>query len=284
LLTNAVNGCTSTSQIEVETNMDLPTAIAETTDLLDCNNFEATLDGNGSSQGINFVYEWQNPSGDSIANVLQTSVGLPGIYTLIVFNTENGCSTSASVEIEQDIATPIAVAGNDELITCNESVFTLDGSASSGPGTLTFQWTNSNNQIIAGSPTGDVNMAGMNTLTVFGENGCSASDAVEVALDTNVPSADAGTGGTLDCTINSITLGGNGTSSGNNITYQWLDENSAVIAITSTTNVGLPGTYTLIVTDISNNCSTSASINIPQDIQPPIAVAGNDATLNCLLT
>ncbi len=284
LVSNTTNGCTNVSTIEIEINAELPTAIAETSDLLNCNNTEAALDGTGSSEGANIIYEWQNPLGDSIANVLQTSIDAPGVYTLIVFNVENGCSASASLEVFQDIETPIAVAGEDELITCDESTVTLDGSASSiGLGSLSFQWTNSNNQIISDLETVEVNAADIYTLTVIAENGCSASDETEVTLDTNVPVADPGAGGTLNCELQTITLGGNGTSSGINIEYQWLDETNTEIATTSTTAISTPGTYTLIVTDISNNCSISASIVIPQDIELPIADAGNNETLNCLV-
>ncbi len=285
LVSNTTNACTNVSTIEIEINAELPTAIIEPADSLNCNNTEATLDGTGSSEGVNIIYEWQNPLGDSIANVLQTSIDEPGIYTLIVFNTENGCSASASLEVFQDIETPIAVAGEDELITCDESTVTLDGSASSiGLGSLSFQWTNSNNQIISDLETVEVNAADVYTLTVIAENGCSASDEIEVTLDTNVPVADPGAGGTLNCELQTITLGGNGTSSGINIEYQWLDETNTEIATTSTTDISTPGSYTLIVTDISNNCSISASIVIPQDIELPIADAGNNETLNCLLT
>ncbi len=284
LVSNTTNACTNVSTIEIEINAELPTAIIEPADSLNCNNTEATLDGTGSSEGVNIIYEWQNPLGDSIANVLQTSIDAPGVYTLIVFNTENGCSASASLEVFQDIETPIAVAGEDELITCDESTVTLDGSASSiGLGSLSFQWTNSNNQIISDLETVEVNAADIYTLTVIAENGCSASDEIEVTLDTNVPVADPGAGGTLNCEIEIITLGGNETSSGINIEYQWLDESSNEIATTSTTDISTPGTYTLIVTDISNSCSISASIVIPQDIETPIAEAGNNETLNCLV-
>ncbi len=284
LVTNTANGCMNASIIEIEEDTEVPTAIIEPIDNLNCNNTEETLDGNGSSQGINISYEWQNPSGDSIANVLQTVVDAPGVYTLIVFNVENGCSTSSSVEIFQDIEMPVAVAGEDELITCSESTMTLDGSASSSSGTLTFQWTNSNNQIISDTETVEVTTADIYTLTVVAENGCSASDEIEVTLDTNVPVSDVGLGGTLNCELQTITLGGNGTSTGNSIEYQWLDETNTEIATTSTTDISTPGTYTLIVSDISNNCSISAFIEIPQDIELPIAEAGNGETLNCLLT
>jgi len=121
-------------------------------------------------------------------------------------------------------------------------------------------------------------------LSVIAENGCEASDQIEVSMDTIVPVADPGEGGTLDCETSIISLGGSESSNGNNITYEWLDQNNTVIAITSMTDITLPGTYTLIVTDGSTNCFSSAEVIIPQDIQTPLSEAGNDETLNCLIT
>ena len=48
---------------------------------------------------------------------------------------------------------------------------------------------------------------------------------VEVQQDANVPVADAGLGGTITCDIPNITIGGNNTSTGGTITYEWLDQN-----------------------------------------------------------
>ena len=282
LLTNTINGCTSTTSIEVTGDASLPMVIATVNDTLNCIIEEISLDGNGSSEGANFEYEWQNSSGDSIANTLQTIIEQAGFYTLIVINTENGCSNSQTVEVIQDIETPIANAGEDMTIICNQTSVQLDGSNSNAnSGSLTFEWTNSEGDLIGNSAFVEVDADGIYTLTVFAENGCSASDMVEVVLDANIPIADVGDGGTLDCSVTLISLGGNGSSSGVDITYQWLDENNTVISNASTTEVELPGTYTLIVTNSSNNCSASASIEIPQDVNLPVADAGNDGTLNC---
>src|SRR5690606_3504888 len=152
IVTDAENGCSASIEIEVESNAEFPEAIAEAGDILDCNILETTLDGSGSEEGVNIFYEWQNPDGDSIANGLQAVVTAPGIYTLIVFNNENGCSSTAQVEVFQNTEPPLADAGEDQLITCDEPLATLDGSGSTGQN-LTFEWTNSDDEIVSNSAT-----------------------------------------------------------------------------------------------------------------------------------
>ena len=54
---------------------------------------------------------------------------VPGVYTLIVTNIDNGCTAIASVEIFEDVATPLADAGQDGILTCDITEITLDGSS-----------------------------------------------------------------------------------------------------------------------------------------------------------
>src|SRR5690606_10463095 len=126
------------------------------------------------------------------------------------------------VEVFQDTEPPLADAGEDQLITCDDPTATLDGSGSAGQN-LTFEWTNEN-EIVGDSATIETEIPGIYILTITSENGCTASDEAEIALDNNIPIADAGEGGTLDCEITTLTLGGSETSSGADFVYQWLDE------------------------------------------------------------
>ena len=99
---------------------------------------------------------------------MQVIVNTPGIYTLIVFNNDNSCSSSADVEILQNIESPIAVAGNDQIITCDETEVTLDGSESNiSSVNLSFQWTNSNGDNISKSATVTVEIVHVKTLGVI---------------------------------------------------------------------------------------------------------------------
>ncbi|MFK7776398.1 MAG: gliding motility-associated C-terminal domain-containing protein [Saprospiraceae bacterium] len=285
IVSNMNNGCSNLTTIDVEDGSDVPIANSETNDTLTCENLSVTLDGNGSTVGNNISYEWQNPSGTIISEDLQVDVDVSGNYILIVYNNDNGCSASSNIEVVQDISPPVAIINGDPLITCDEPVVILDGSASTSSGTtLTFQWWNVNNDIISTNETVDVDEGGIYTLVVFSENGCSSSNVFEVLLDTNIPVADVGQVEILTCENLSIDLGGIQTSIGSNIIYEWLDENNDVISTASTTSVTSPGIYSFTVTNLDNNCVASANIEILQDIENPIADAGNDTILNCVLT
>lgn len=282
IVTDPDNGCTTTSDVEVTSEANLPVADAGLSSTLTCTDIEAILDGSASSSGLNYSYEWQNAVGDQIDNIQNPTVSSSGVYTLIVTDNDNGCSSSAFVEIFENIETPIADAGLSPTLTCDITTATIDGSASSiSSGTLSFEWTNPDGNVIGNNNTVVVDAIGIYDLLVTAENGCTSTAQVEVFLDGNVPIADVGPGGILDCETTTITLGGAGTSAGLNITYEWLDENNTVIATTPTTNISAPGSYTLIIFNTDNDCETSAFIEIAQDIESPQADAGLSGMLTC---
>ncbi len=85
------------------------------------------------------------------------------------------------------------------------------------------------------------------------------------------PVADAGSDIVLDCLNSSATLIGSGSSSGPNIAYTWLDPNGDIIGVDPTVNVFIPGTYTLIVTDLGI-CTSTDMVDVVSDILPPIVI------------
>ena len=81
VVTNNDNGCSATDDVLVDTDIDLPIADAGTAENLTCVVLDVILNGNGSSNGPNFSYEWQDENNDVISNDIQVSVSLPGTYT-----------------------------------------------------------------------------------------------------------------------------------------------------------------------------------------------------------
>ena len=285
IVTDTDNGCTMESSVDVVPDANLPTADAGVSSTLTCDQTMATLDGTNSSTGININYDWLDAGGVSVGTSINLDVSTPGVYTLIVLDSGNGCSASSSVEIFENIELPSTQAGSDPTLTCDDTEATLDGSGSTiSTGGLAFEWTDPQGTIIANTATVTVNTSGIYTLTTTGDNGCSSSDQLEVLVDANVPVSDVGPGGILDCNVSMITLGGNNTSTGPTISYVWQDGSGATIATTATTDITTPDTYTLIVSNSSNNCETTASLTIPQDIDLPAVDAGTVATLTCDLT
>src|SRR5690606_37052059 len=132
IVTNNENGCTAVSVVEVTPDDNVPVAEAAVSGPLTCSVDQVILDGSGSSSGNNISYEWLDPNDVSIGNTLIIDAETPGVYTLIIFDNDNGCSSSASIEVLQNLEVPGANAGNDETLDCGEPDMTLQGSGSGG--------------------------------------------------------------------------------------------------------------------------------------------------------
>ena len=87
------------------------------------------------------------------------------------------------------------------------------------------------------------------------------------------PIADAGSDQFLNCNLTAVSIGGNNTSSGSGITYQWsVSPDSIVFANPNlpTTQVSQPGVYTLVVTN-ADGCTAQDATIVSADYAAPVA-------------
>jgi len=372
LVTNTQNGCTSISSVVVQNDANAPSAAIANPNTLTCTTLQIIMNALASSQGVNDVYTWTGPGIVSGQGTLQPTVNLPGVYTLNIVNTANGCTATNNINVPQDILAPVALAGPDGLINCTAPTggvgslnnptganFTLawttpDGnftSATNGPtasidaaGTYTLLITNTSNGCtdtdvvvvtdnfappaadagptfelncvqtatvlqstgstglgftylwttlngtIASSPTilsPTVSSPGLYTLVVTNTvNGCTSTDNVLITQSADVPTALIAPPQTLTCTQLNINLNGTGSSVSPSITYGWTTTGGNITAGSSTLNptVNAPGTYVLLLTDAFNNCTSSRTVVVPQNIVNPVVDAGTPNTLTCAIT
>ena len=283
IITNQENGCTASATTTVTPDANLPTAIIDLNEVLNCLNTEATLDGsNSSSVNNNIAFEWLDELGNSISMDEQITVSSPGFYTLIITDIENGCTQSAQVEVIQDVQTPVADAGPDGILTCDNSLATLDGSNSTGDN-LAFQWFDQNNVLLDNQANTQVTLPGTYTLIITDQdNGCTASASAIVTPDANLPTAIIDLNGVLNCqNMEAVLDGSNSSSVNNNTAFEWLDELGSSISMAEQITVSNPGFYTLVITDVENGCTQSAQLEVMEDIQNPVADAGPDGILTC---
>lgn len=284
-VTNPANGCFKKDTVVVDANVAQPTANAGADQTLTCVVTTVTLGGNNSSQGANFSANWSGP-GINPGNQTQYNpvVNAQGLYSLTVTNALNGCSASEDVVVAQDIANPTASAGADQILTCTSpNGITLTGSGT--PAGITYLWTGAgigaNNETLQ-NPT--VTAADTYTLQVTNPvNGCTATDQVIVTQDANVPAASAGPDLQLNCTVSTVDINGSGSTSGPGILYQWSGPgiSGPNTTVQSPTNITVPGTYNLTVTNTNNNCINTDVVVIEEDITQPTASAGSSLILNC---
>ncbi|MCC6578587.1 MAG: SBBP repeat-containing protein, partial [Flavobacteriales bacterium] len=129
-VTDTVNGCTAQDQVEVFLDNSVPGAQAAG-GTITCTNPCVTLQGVG-----NGAYSWSGPGGFSSTDQNPT-VCVPGTYTLVVTGT-NGCTSTATAEVLEDVTVPGAQAAGG-TITCTNPCVTLQGVGNgayswSGPG------------------------------------------------------------------------------------------------------------------------------------------------------
>ena len=280
-------GCTSQQAVST-TQIPQPTADAGQPLIINCYNSEVMLGGNGSSQGANIVYQWVGPGIDaSNANDQFPMVSTPGEYTLTTVNTSLGCTSEPSlVEVDNDTDAPIVVLEVLDVLNCTTSSALIDASNSSTGQNLSYQWFDANmNLLNSQSLALEVTAADTYFFMVIDTvSGCDALGSIDVDEDIDYPIAEAGQPQHLDCEVNTVSLDGTGSQQGASIIYNWMTAGGSIRSGGSSLNpeVDEPGTYILMVTDTTNNCTNSDTVLVTQDVNVPIAEAGPAQEIDCL--
>jgi gliding motility-associated-like protein len=280
------HSCTTSTTVSIPQNTTLPTAIATVTGQITCINTEITINGNGSSTGSQFEYEWSGPNLVSGETTLNPIVDGGGTYVLTVTNTDNGCTKTVAVSVVQNITPPIAVIANPPNIGCNMPTISLNGTGSSTGANFTFVWSTVDGNFIGGTNTltPTANLAGTYNLVVTNtQNGCTDDAIVTINGNIDPPVATIEPPITVTCNDPTINLDGSNSSSGPGIIYQWSGPPGGINSGGNTTNpvVDLGGTYTITVTNTLNNCTTTASVVVAQNTTPPIAVGNVSGIISC---
>ncbi|MBL7799068.1 MAG: hypothetical protein JNJ90_21390, partial [Saprospiraceae bacterium] len=136
-ITDPSDGCTATASTSVFQNMAQPD-ISVTGGTLTCAQVQITISGSSQTPGVTFT--WVGPSG--FQSFQQNPVvSVPGVYTLMVVNPANGCTSFADAVVTQDVVAPNVVATGG-AISCSNPNVTL--SVSVVPPNSVFQWTGPN--------------------------------------------------------------------------------------------------------------------------------------------
>lgn len=253
VVTDTLNGCTSTAAATVELNDTPPTASVASPGNLNCNIQQIQLNGTGSSQGTNISYAWTASDGGNIVsgeNSQTPLVDASGTYAILVTNADNGCTQTASVAVAQSPSV-IASIANQSNVRCNgESNGEATAAADGGSGALSFAWSN-------GETTETINglSAGAYVLVVTDSENCTASTSVVISqpsvLLANASATSQSAFGENDGTATANPSGGT-----SDFDYNW--DNGE----TTQTISGLaPGNYSVVVTD-ANGCTALQTVTV----------------------
>lgn len=170
-----------------------PEAAAVALSNITCAVTTPTVSGSGSSSGSNVTYLWTTTNGtiQSGGNSIDAIVSSPGTYSLLVTNTADGCSATASTTVIQNLELPVVAIAAPGTVTCTNQEVTLAGSVDGDVNNFTISWTTTNGTIVSGDSTlTPVVSAGGDYLmsAVRNSNSCAADSSVNVSQLSVAPS------------------------------------------------------------------------------------------------
>nr|MBS0036892.1 PKD domain-containing protein [Saprospiraceae bacterium] len=210
----------------------------------------------------------------------------PGLYQVEVVD-DNDCSASAEVEIG-NIPSPQAVISEDDFeFPCNQDSVYLDGGQSSGPGSLSFEWTTSDGNIVEGEETTTplIDAPGTYVLWVTDpDSECVDSDQITLSENLNIPMAIAGPNQVITCVSMETELDGTASSQGPDYTYSWTTDSGNIVSgedeLIATVNAA--GNYTLEVTHQPSGCWSVSTVEVEQEGDFPEIQVNTPEKLTCL--
>ena len=271
-LLNTANGCTDSTQVIVGENTEPPRANVAFPEFLTCRNTSVQIDGGLSSAGGGFTYRWTTADGviESGGNTRTPTVTEAGTYVLTVFNTENGCSAEASIQVEQDVQLPDLAAAPPAQLNCLVSSVEIMATSSNSGGDALISWSTANGNIVSGNNTVSpvVDAPGSYVLTVLNQaTRCRSTLEVVVTEDLIEPTVDLGAGFDLGCDAKPVRLEARTEGSGP-FAYVWSSADGMVQegGTTARPLVQGGGTYAVTVTSEANGCVTVADVELIQNL------------------
>lgn len=285
-VTNNDNGCTADTMVVVSIDTIAPVATIADVEPVDCNNPVRDLTVMVSNAD-NYIVAWEPPVMPDDAETV--TVNAPGTYTVQVTNTDNACSTTASVTVEGDLTPPSVSIAAPAAFDCPDEFVVLDATASGMEDDFSrIQWAFEGDDLPGGnSLTLNATQLGEYTLTLASSaNGCDASGTVTVvaADPLTLPELPEIIPDFLACDGSAVTI--DASAAGNPADFssiEWVggaftQQSEFVIDATEA------GTYTLTVVLDSPvpGCENSADYVVNPDPDTPVAMAGPvDAVAQC---
>lgn len=273
--TASVSGCNFTGTINVVGNTNTVTISSTTASSLTCNT--STALASVTPVNTNTSVAWSGPGIVSGNNSATITVNAPGIYTYTVTQNTSLCTSVNTVAVTTNTIPPAATANTSSTLSCINTTATLTGGPSSG---VTYSWFGpgligtSNNANASATLPGNYTLVTTSLL-----NGCTNSAVVTLTQNTAVPVVTSIVTNSLNCSITTASVIALTTTSP--VTYTWLGTGILSGANSANATVNSGGTYNYSVTNNSNGCSSTGTVNVIQDSGGLIATASTTSSLTC---
>lgn len=278
VVTSTANSCTSSAIAVIGTNNTPPTALGSGSVSITCATPSVNMVGSANPSSCTVVWTGGVCAG---ANSYTASACSPGTYSMTVTNPANGCQSAAAVfTVVSNSNFPTATLANTGTITCTNTSAQVVATTTASP--VTYTWSGPG--IVSGSntPTINVNMGGVYTLTLTNIlNGCVSVITNSVTNDNAPVTPTTAASSTITCnttTVNMTASVGAGT-----YTYNWSGPGIVGTNTLSSATSSLGGTYTVIVTNTTNGCVGTETLAVSSSTAAPSAVGINPPTftLSC---
>jgi hypothetical protein len=307
-----LNGCRSTTQtVNIAVNPAPNITVTGGGDA--CIGQDVTLTAFNSTVGTGPVsYTWTNGSGvvvgsgsagaglNCVLELNDVTQANSSVYTITKTIDATGCSATASTTLNVLPGLNLVDLTPDTTV-CEFSSLLLTATNTVSAGTLTYEWVGPNNTSL-GSQTTDSNgnlssliveatpaNAGPWIINVSSENGCNASDTVNVTVLPGIRIVDI-IGDSTYCANEQLDMFGIGQGSAASVSFTWTDPNNNVInsggpglpptgPFPAGSSIAIAGTYVLEVTVDGNSCSDTETATINIDPQPIVEIVNDDNTL-----
>ncbi len=291
---NSRNGCSASDVVLVDADGVRPQVIFGAPTNVGVLPFDCSMDTVAVSYTIapdtlslsDLVIEWQGDI-QTTEDPLSVNVYTPGVFTITVRDTSNGCVGENELVVEDERILPdVATASDSSFLTCVVETVTLDGSGSSQGDNFTYEWLGPEGNTISQSLQVETSAPGTYQLIVTDTtNGCSASKEAAVLENFDRPAIDFEEAQTFQCRDNMLTL--SAAPSGDPSTFEnpvWATVdggNINAVEGTLTAEIDAPGTYQLTLTSAVTGCDSTAAIEVMADTVAPTITLAEPPLFGC---
>lgn len=278
LTVTSENGCATSESFTVNAQTDLPAFELKANDLT-CSTPTSELKVVTNDNNLNF--SWTGPEGFTSSEV-SPIVEIPGTYEVAISN-ENGCSTTAQVNIHQMETSSISFAATT-AISCNHEIVTIDATASNLTPNVMVEWATEDGNIVhkVNDLMISVDRPGTYALTVRDlVTECVTVQAIKVE-GTPTVAARIENDKLLNCAQSTLTLSAETSEYSENTVFNWVTDNGNIISNASAREIEVdaPGFYTLLVTDTITGCADATFTKV-EEAARPIADLNTAGMLTC---
>ena len=272
------DGCIVSETVTVLSDVSVPVVRATVGGELSCASDVVVLEAAISGGQPPYEITWSRSGVGVVGHGDTLTVTQPGAY-LVTATGENGCSSSDTVVVEQNLQAPRVQTMVSGEISCAVRQVKASAVPSNGLLPYTFEWHGPSGGIVGTSADLFVSEAGTYTVYVAGANGCTAWGSVIVTEVTATPTVNVIVDGMLTCAIDEVSLTANVSHGRPPYEIEWVGPSGNLLGTAPMLKASQPGMYTVTVTG-ANGCFASMSARVDQDTILPTVDAGPDVLLS----